>query len=221
MGTERKFFISKYLLYGTLNQASASGELLWHCLCSIIPEPSEFGVRLFGLRASQLQNYMNAVSPIFFCSFLNRLSVVLSSMALLRLFVLVLVSDVCAREITFPPVAGVQHPLGNMGIDGINPMLDLSTALYSGLTTYASLPYVHCLANEGEDVGRYDIAIMGAPFDTVCICPLPLALRTIVCLMLTGTLGRYCSSWCPFRPKRHSSRFEKDLARVLVQCLYG
>ncbi|KAK3725252.1 hypothetical protein LTR37_000763, partial [Vermiconidia calcicola] len=87
-------------------------------------------------------------------------------MTRVRFFVLILATDVFAREITFPPVAGVQHPLGNMGIDGINPMLDLSTALYSGLTTYASLPYVHCLANDGEDVERYDIAIMGAPFDT-------------------------------------------------------
>jgi agmatinase len=26
---------------------------------------------------------------------------------------------------------------------------------------------VHCLANDGEEVEKYDIAIMGAPFDTV------------------------------------------------------
>lgn len=82
--------------------------------------------------------------------------------------VIVLASAVTAREIIFPPVFGVQHALGettfkdHLGNDG----MDLSTALYSGLTTYANLPYVHCLAKDGEDVEPYDIAIMGAPFDT-------------------------------------------------------
>lgn len=72
--------------------------------------------------------------------------------------------NVLAREITFPPIIGVQHPFGVVGIDG---GLDLSAASYSGLTTFANLPYVHCLAKEEDDVERYDIAILGAPFDTV------------------------------------------------------
>ena len=80
---------------------------------------------------------------------------------------LALVVRALGREITFPPVAGVQHPLADLGVQGINLDLDLSKALYSGLTTYANLPYVHCLASEGEDVEAYDIAIIGAPFDTV------------------------------------------------------
>lgn len=44
--------------------------------------------------------------------------------------------------------------------------MDISTALFSGLMTYANLPYVHCLAGTGEDIEKYDIAIVGAPFDT-------------------------------------------------------
>lgn len=75
-----------------------------------------------------------------------------------------------AREITFPPVAGIQHPM--VGIDEstgpIFPGLDISQAMYAGLSTFANLPYVHCLAGEGEEVEPYDIAILGAPFDTVC-----------------------------------------------------
>lgn len=89
--------------------------------------------------------------------------------------ILALASVLQAREITFPPVSGVQSPLGaNVGImdvpgDG-NP-LDLSQAQWAGLTTYANLPYVHCLANgttyaSGAEIEKYDIAILGAPFDT-------------------------------------------------------
>ncbi|KAF2866325.1 arginase family-domain-containing protein [Massariosphaeria phaeospora] len=67
-----------------------------------------------------------------------------------------------AREITFPPASGYsQQPfLAHVGID-------ISTgSAFAGLTTYANLPYVHCLAAEGEHVEKYDIAILGAPFDT-------------------------------------------------------
>lgn len=69
---------------------------------------------------------------------------------------------------------------------------DISQAKFAGLTTFANLPYVHCLAadddeeeDEEEDddgkkekrkkkksvgVEKFDIAILGAPFDTVSIC---------------------------------------------------
>lgn len=38
---------------------------------------------------------------------------------------------------------------------------------FSGLTTYAGIPYVNCLSSSEEPVDNYDIAILGAPFDTV------------------------------------------------------
>lgn len=68
-----------------------------------------------------------------------------------------------AREITFPPVSGFsgQQVFAQGGID------ISSGSAFAGLTTYANLPYVHCLAGEGEEVEKYDIAILGAPFDTV------------------------------------------------------
>ena len=73
-----------------------------------------------------------------------------------------------AREITFPPVAGVQTPfIGNgYDTDGINRDLDITQAMFAGLTTYANLPYVHCLGADDEHIEPYDIAILGAPFDT-------------------------------------------------------
>jgi agmatinase len=69
-----------------------------------------------------------------------------------------------ARDITFPPVSGYSSqqiiPQQNLGID-------ITQAKFAGLMTYGNLPYVHCLAPESQDVERFDIAILGAPFDTV------------------------------------------------------
>ncbi|KAK4634152.1 Putative agmatinase 2 [Fulvia fulva] len=69
-----------------------------------------------------------------------------------------------ARDITFPPISGMQTPLTGNGAN--NRDLDLSQIMFAGLTTYANLPYVHCLAADEEHVEPYDIAILGAPFDT-------------------------------------------------------
>ncbi|KFY45813.1 hypothetical protein V494_00746 [Pseudogymnoascus sp. VKM F-4513 (FW-928)] len=45
--------------------------------------------------------------------------------------------------------------------------IDVSGSKFRGLTTYANLQYVHCLAAEKDgEVEDYDIAILGAPFDT-------------------------------------------------------
>ena len=73
------------------------------------------------------------------------------------------------REITFPPVSGYpsQQIFGGGRFEA-----DITQAKFGGLTTYAHLPYVHCLAPEGEDVEPFDIAILGAPFDTVSCVPL-------------------------------------------------
>ncbi|KAF2492080.1 arginase family protein [Lophium mytilinum] len=71
-----------------------------------------------------------------------------------------------AREITFPPASGyqpenMQSPLGSLGV------IDVSTgSAFVGLTTFANLPHVHCLAAKGIELDKYDIAIVGAPFDT-------------------------------------------------------
>jgi agmatinase len=69
-----------------------------------------------------------------------------------------------AREITFPPVSGYSSQ--QIIFQGPNNA-DITHSKFAGLLTYANLPYVHCLAPEGEDVEPFDIAIIGAPFDTV------------------------------------------------------
>jgi agmatinase len=70
-----------------------------------------------------------------------------------------------AREMSFPPVSG--YTTSDQVVLGGNYDLDISQARFAGLTTYANLPYVHCLAKGGEEVEKYDIAVLGAPFDTV------------------------------------------------------
>ena len=87
-----------------------------------------------------------------------------SIMALQYLVALYFVSGTLAREITFPPVSGyASQQVISQGY--IGP--DITQAKFAGLMTYANLPYVHCLAPQGQQVEPFDIAILGAPFDTV------------------------------------------------------
>jgi len=56
------------------------------------------------------------------------------------------------------------HLLQNYMADDV---IDVTTdSEFFGLTTFANLPYVNCLKPD-ESGERYDIAILGAPFDTV------------------------------------------------------
>lgn len=78
-----------------------------------------------------------------------------------------------AREITFPPLA--PHQLGSFGESQAqqqyrspatpDPDLLLEFEKFSGLSTFANLPWVHCLSPD-DQVDKYDIAFLGAPFDT-------------------------------------------------------
>ena len=68
-----------------------------------------------------------------------------------------------ALDIVFPPVSSIersQKPFTND--DGIDITIGSD---FSGLMTFANLPYVNCF--KAFDMDAYDIAIMGAPFDTV------------------------------------------------------
>ncbi|EPE09045.1 arginase family protein [Ophiostoma piceae UAMH 11346] len=83
-----------------------------------------------------------------------------------------------AREIAFPPVAAIhgaaggrQVPLhhqtyqssGSIDVDDV----DLTVDAMGGLTSFAHLPYVSCFSPQTDaEVGSYDIAVLGAPFDT-------------------------------------------------------
>lgn len=78
--------------------------------------------------------------------------------------VFLLVIGAIARQIVFPPISGfppAQHILGG------NYDSDITQAKFAGLTTYANIPYVHCLAPKDDEIEAFDIGILGAPFDTV------------------------------------------------------
>jgi agmatinase len=69
-----------------------------------------------------------------------------------------------SREITFPPSSG--YASNQVLLNGYTDP-DISAPKFAGLETFANLPYVHCLGN--EEVEEFDIAVLGAPFDTVSL----------------------------------------------------
>ncbi|KAK3672708.1 hypothetical protein LTR78_007520 [Recurvomyces mirabilis] len=73
-----------------------------------------------------------------------------------------------ARDITFPSLSGIQEqPLGQQHSTNFGSDYDISDSPFAGLSTFANLPYVHCLSSRPDsDIPAYDIAIVGAPFDT-------------------------------------------------------
>ncbi|KAI1378586.1 arginase family protein [Hypoxylon crocopeplum] len=56
---------------------------------------------------------------------------------------------------------------GQKSIPGIDDNIDIVTgSQFNGLATYANLPYLNCLSDDEAEGKKYDIAILGAPFDT-------------------------------------------------------
>lgn len=89
---------------------------------------------------------------------------------LLEAILLSLISLGHTRDIVFPPVFGVDRLPGQIPIQPHSQSdddIDLTTDATGGLTSFAHLPYVPCFDSRTDDeVGRYDIAVLGAPFDT-------------------------------------------------------
>ncbi|MCJ1273598.1 hypothetical protein MMC21_001391 [Puttea exsequens] len=81
-------------------------------------------------------------------------------MALLTLFII-------PQRFSFPSVACLY--IGQRLLELDNADIDISTgSRFHGLSTFANLPYANCYSDDW-DMGRngaYDIAIIGAPFDT-------------------------------------------------------
>ncbi|KAK1767049.1 arginase family protein [Phialemonium atrogriseum] len=82
-------------------------------------------------------------------------------------FTLVVIGGVAAAW-EFPRLAlspgNVQHPFS---LDDDDGDVDIVTgSQFSGLKTFANLPYVNCFSDEEAENKKYDIAILGAPFDT-------------------------------------------------------
>jgi agmatinase len=84
---------------------------------------------------------------------------------------LLLVGAVRAREWEFPhapSLPSAQNPLGRLS-GGSDIDIEYGSQFH-GLTTYGNIPYINCFSDkalEGTENNQYDIAILGAPFDTV------------------------------------------------------
>jgi len=74
---------------------------------------------------------------------------------------------VAAREIIFPPVAPLRGPDAGQYQSPVGADKDLlfGNEKFLGLSTFSNLPWVHCLSPD-DHVDKYDIAFLGAPFDT-------------------------------------------------------
>ncbi|PWY75109.1 arginase family protein [Aspergillus heteromorphus CBS 117.55] len=71
-----------------------------------------------------------------------------------------------ARDIVFPPIAAIPNPSTQYPL-GHESTIDITTgSQFSGLTTFANLPYVNCFIEDDSPLNSYDIAFIGAPFDT-------------------------------------------------------
>ena len=83
----------------------------------------------------------------------------------LLLLTIILPCLILTREITFPPLLYQPQPQQvHKHDDGIDI---ITGSQFNGLMTFANLPYVNCFV-DGEVEG-YDIAILGAGFDTVSL----------------------------------------------------
>src|SRR5665213_4262267 len=81
------------------------------------------------------------------------------------LLTLALSLSATGRQIVFPPIAAVHNAQGYQTPITAEKDVLLESQRYAGLTTFANLPWVHCLSPDA-DVEKYDIAFLGAPFDT-------------------------------------------------------
>ena len=72
--------------------------------------------------------------------------------------------QVLSREITFPPVSGIQSLVGVA-----EDAADFPSS-FASLMTFANVPFADCF-NSPREADKFDIAILGAPFDTVGSSP--------------------------------------------------
>lgn len=66
-------------------------------------------------------------------------------------------------RITFSPQEHTQH---SFTLDDEDKIDIVTGSQFNGLRTFANLPYVNCFSDAEAEGKKYDIAIMGAPFDT-------------------------------------------------------
>lgn len=61
-----------------------------------------------------------------------------------------------------------QHPI-SLDDPSADDVDILTGSQFHGLKTFGNLPYVNCFSDEEAASRKYDIAILGAPFDTVSL----------------------------------------------------
>lgn len=89
----------------------------------------------------------------------------MSSSALICFSVVAFALYVSAHDTTQQPLVSTnRHSWASIDDDFIDIT---SGSQFSGLTTYGNLPYVNCFLDVEAEKSPYDIAILGAPFDTV------------------------------------------------------
>jgi hypothetical protein len=115
--------------------------------------------------ASQSEQQHTVTLPSCSLFLLSSLST-LKMLSLLLTFLFPILAQ--PRKITFPPSSG--YASNQILLNGYTDP-DISGPKFAGLETFANLPYVHCLGN--GDVEEFDIAVLGAPFDTVSLVVLP------------------------------------------------
>ncbi|KAI1298245.1 arginase [Xylaria venustula] len=74
-----------------------------------------------------------------------------------------------ARDWQFPHAwdSAAQKPLSGLAATDDDDDVDIVRgSQFSGLNTYAKIPYVNCFSDKSADGAKYDVAILGAPFDT-------------------------------------------------------
>ena len=124
--------------------------------------------------------------------------------------------NVLGREIVFPPLSAI-GPNGKSPSSysqGIKEDLLFEDREFAGLSTFANLPYVHC-TSASKNVESYDIAFLGAPFDTVR------SDRMAGCLLKAdGIQGNDRQTWSSLWPARYQTRLDQNATRVCMGCIY-
>lgn len=84
----------------------------------------------------------------------------------------------------FQQTSGTQRVLSNYHAKFWNyegdDAIDISEIQYSEPSTFAGIPYVRCLNNDTAQDALYDIAVLGAPLDTVRLDSLPFLQRYLM-----------------------------------------
>ncbi|KAK4690941.1 agmatinase, partial [Lecanoromycetidae sp. Uapishka_2] len=140
---------------------------------------------------------------------------------------LLLAITASARDVEFAPFAGLERNQQSLrDDDGI----DISTGSeFSGLTTFANLPYANCFTDDwnSEKEDAYDIAILGAPFDTAVTARpgarFGLARHTLLELVSHIThvdFRRNIDGKTTGRSFWNKARFSSDVSAIRVEHIY-